>query len=62
MNPRKRALVPSNLSGKLTLGSILVVGWRGGGERAVEGPGSIDRRFVDVGGVFPSSSSIDLPD
>ena len=60
MNPRNRALVPSNLSGKLILGSKLVVGWEGVGESIDEELGSIGRTFVDVGGelFFPSSSMV----
>ena len=51
MNPRKCFLVPSNLSGKLILGSILVVG------ESLE-PDPIGRTFVDVGRElsFPSTS------
>ena len=62
MNPRKCFLVPSNLSSKLTLGSILVVGWGGVGESLDEEPGPIGRTFVDAGGeLFFSSSSTPLP-
>ena len=62
MNPRKCFLVPLNLSGKLTLGSKLVLGWEGVGESIDEEPCSIGRTFVDVGGeLFFSSSSIGVP-
>jgi hypothetical protein len=49
MNPQKHILMLSNLLGKLTLGSILVVGWRGIRERVDEGPSSTSKRFV-IGG------------
>jgi hypothetical protein len=54
--------MPSNVSGKLTLDSILAVGWRGVGEKVDKEPGSIDRSFVYAGGelVFASSSSISI--
>ena len=45
------------------LGSILVVRWRGIGERMDKGPDSTSGTFVDVGGGLfsSSSSSIDVP-
>jgi hypothetical protein len=50
------------------LGSILIVGWRGVGERIDQALGSTGRRFVDAGGfvsaggelVFSSLSSIGI--
>ena len=71
MNPQKCFLVPSNLSGKLILGSKLVVGWEGVGESIDEEPRSIGRTFVDVGGelfflrvpsVFQLEASVTIPE